>query len=222
MDVRAWMADYTQAVLAAFPGRAKFIGLQGSRGRDEAREDSDIDAVLILDRLDDNDLAAYSALLDTLPHRALTCGFTAGWEELAAWEKYDLFSLIRDTTPYVGSLEPLLAAVTRDDVLRAVRIGAGNIYHVCNHNRLHGKKPRTAAGLYKDAIFVLQAKAWLETGVYARRLDELIPLLSGEDAAVAVQARALRQGGDMPSLEAMSAQLRTWAASQLRYASRAD
>lgn len=222
MDMKAWMTTYCEAVEHTFPGRVRFIGLQGSRGRGEARPDSDIDAVLILDRLDDADLEAYAALLDTLPHRELICGFTAGMDELEAWEKFDLIQLILDTTPYVGSLDKLMATVAREDWLRAVRIGAGNIYHICNHNRLHGKKPRTAAGLYKDAVFVLQAKAWLETGVYARRLDDLIPLLSGEDAAVAQRALSLRHGGEAPSLEVMSAQLRAWASAQLRYASMMD
>ncbi|MBR4080479.1 MAG: nucleotidyltransferase domain-containing protein [Clostridia bacterium] len=222
MDIQAWMTGYTDAVQAVFPGRVRFIGLQGSRGRGEARPDSDIDAVLILDRLEDADLETYAALLDKLPYRELICGFTAGMDELATWEKFDLIQLILDTTPFVGSLDELMATVAREDWMRAVRIGAGNIYHICNHNRLHGKKPRTAARLYKDAVFVLQAKGWLETGIYARRLDELIPLLSGEDAAVAQCALSLRHGGEAPSLEVMSAQLRAWAASQLRYASITD
>ena len=221
MDIQTWMADYTQAVLAAFFGRVRFIGLQGSRGRGEGREDSDIDAVLILDRLAPEDLAAYDALLDTLPHRGLTCGFTAGMEELAAWEKYDLFQLICDTTPYYGTLDALLATITRADVRRAMRVGAGNIYHMCVHNRLHGKKPRTAARLYKEAVFVLQAKAWLETGTYARRLETLLPLLSGEDAAVAGMAQAVRRGGEV-ELHAATAQLMRWASAQLAYASMTD
>ena len=219
MDMQAWMNQYVDVMRNAFGERVVLIGLQGSRGRGEGREDSDIDVVMILDRMDDTDLSTYAALLDALPNRQLLCGFVAGREELANWEKYDLFQLIRDTTPYVGSLEELFATISRADVLRAVRVGAGNVYHIANHNRLHAKEPGTVAGLYKMAVFVLQAKAWLETGVYARRMADLLPLLHGEDADILRTAMALKQGTMEPDVAAMSPVLRQWAAEQLRYAS---
>lgn len=218
MNIEQWMQLYVDAVRRAFGGRVDFIGLQGSRGRCESREDSDIDAVLILDRLDDADLDTYATVLDTLPHRELVCGFVAGREEMAAWEKYDLFQLINDTTPYVGSLDDLLATIARADVLRTVRVGAGNIYHICNHNRLHGKEPRALAELYKQAVFVLQAKVWLETGAYHRRAAELLPRVSGDDAIILQTAMALKQGA-AADVTTMSPPLRAWASEQLRYAS---
>ena len=164
-------------------------------------------------------LTTYDALIDTLPNRELICGFVAGREELEGWEKYDLFQLIRDTTPYVGSLEDLLATITRADVLRAVRVGVGNVYHMAIHNRLHGKEPGAVAGLYKMAVFVLQTKAWLETGDYARRMTELVLLLEEADTDVVRTAMALKQGTLEPDVAAMSPVLRRWAAEQLCYAS---
>ena len=51
-----WLGQFVRAVTAAFPGRVVCIGLQGSRGRGEAGPDSDIDMVVVLDRLDPEDL----------------------------------------------------------------------------------------------------------------------------------------------------------------------
>lgn len=50
-EIRSWMKSYAEKAEELFPGRIRFIGLQGSYGRGEASENSDINVVLILDRL---------------------------------------------------------------------------------------------------------------------------------------------------------------------------
>lgn len=52
-----------------FGSRIWFIGLQGSYGRNEASEQSDIDVVLILDQVSAEDLHTYGKVLDSLPAR---------------------------------------------------------------------------------------------------------------------------------------------------------
>ena len=64
-EIRSWMKSYAEKAEETFAGRIRFIGLQGSYGREEASENSDIDVVLILDRLDAEDLKKYSDMLDT-------------------------------------------------------------------------------------------------------------------------------------------------------------
>lgn len=51
VEIGQWMEGYVSAVERVFGDRAIFIGLQGSYGRGEPTESSDIDVVLILDRL---------------------------------------------------------------------------------------------------------------------------------------------------------------------------
>ena len=53
-----WLQDFTKKLFDKFSTRIKFIGLQGSYKRGEANADSDIDIVIILDKLsfDDRDL----------------------------------------------------------------------------------------------------------------------------------------------------------------------
>lgn len=70
IDLETWLNTYREAVLAAFGARVRFIGLQGSRARGEARAESDIDMVLILDRLEMEDLRQYRALGARLPDAA--------------------------------------------------------------------------------------------------------------------------------------------------------
>ena len=63
VDIHSWMDAYQTAMLALFGGRVLLIGLQGSYARGEAREDSDIDVVLILDTVSFKDLKRYREAL---------------------------------------------------------------------------------------------------------------------------------------------------------------
>lgn len=75
IDITTWMNNFLQKLNDTFGNRVWFVGLQGSYGRGEARDISDIDVVMILDELSASDIQVYNAMLDTLPHRELICGF---------------------------------------------------------------------------------------------------------------------------------------------------
>ena len=55
------MKEYFGELRKIFGNRIWFVGLQGSYGRNEATEQSDIDAVVILDKVTLEDIKAYSA-----------------------------------------------------------------------------------------------------------------------------------------------------------------
>ena len=91
IDITAWTKKFLQTLNETFPNRIGFVGLQGSYGRGEATETSDIDVVVILDELSAKDIQIYNGMLDTLPHRDLICGFLSGKNEIMNWESSDLF-----------------------------------------------------------------------------------------------------------------------------------
>ena len=78
IDITAWMNDFLQKLNLTFENRVWFVGLQGSYGRGEARDTSDIDIVVILDELSAMDIQTYNDMLDTMSHRELICGFLSG------------------------------------------------------------------------------------------------------------------------------------------------
>ena len=49
IDMNVWMNDFLHKLNEVFANRVWFVGLQGSYGRSEATETSDIDGVVILD-----------------------------------------------------------------------------------------------------------------------------------------------------------------------------
>ena len=173
IDMTAWMKAFLKAVQALFGERVWFVGIQGSYSRGEATEESDIDVVVILDNLSVADLRQYRAMLDTLPHRELICGFLAGKDELLHWDAADLFQFCYDTTPIQGSLDELMSLPDNAAVWRAIKTGACNIYHGCVHNMLYEKSEEILRGLYKAASFVVQAICFAQTGNYIRNQKEL-------------------------------------------------
>ena len=111
IDITAWMKKFLQTLNETFSNRVWFVGLQGSYGRGEATETSDIDIVVILDELCAMDIQTYNNMLGTLSHRELICGFLSGKKEIMNWETSDLFQFCHDTTPIKGSLGEVMAVI---------------------------------------------------------------------------------------------------------------
>ena len=174
LDINNWLDEFLQKLNETFKSRVWFVGLQGSYGRGEATETSDIDVVVILNEFTVADIQAYNQLLDTLPHRELICGFVSGKDEIMNWELSDLFQFYNDTTPIKGSLDELLPKIDNVAVDRAIKIGACNIYHGCVHNMLHTKNEDILKGLYKAASFVMQAIVFKQTGDYIKHQNQLL------------------------------------------------
>lgn len=211
LDINAWMDHFNEEILKCFPGRIEVIGLQGSYARQEATDASDIDVVVIFDRLDMDDLKRYDGVISQLPHREKICGFVSGKAELLHWERADLFQFCYDTKVLYGNFDCVFSLIQPEDVRRAVRVGCGNLYHACCHNILHEKSIEILQALYKQAVFVLQAKCFLETGSYAARKSDLSEWLSLDDRRILELYFSVKNGVGADEFDACSEALWTWA-----------
>ena len=209
IDITAWMKNFLQTLEATFENRVWFVGLQGSYGRGEATETSDIDVVVILDELSATDIQTYNDMLDTLSNRELICGFLSGKNEILNWEPSDLFQFCNDTTPIKGSLDEVLAVVNKSAVNRAIKIGACNIFHGCVHNMLYEKSDDILRGLYKSASFVVQAIVFKQTGNYVKQQKELLKVASCDEQAIVETFLNLKNGGTV-DFDPMSKTLFAW------------
>ncbi len=210
IDITTWMNEFLQKLNHKFENRVWFVGLQGSYGRGEARDTSDIDIVVILDELSASDIQKYNTMLDTLPHRASICGFLSGRDELLNWEPSDLFQFYYDTTPIKGTLDELLAVIDEAAVERAIKIGACNIYHGCVHNMLHEKSEDILRGLYKSASFVVQAIVFQQTRKYIKHQKELLSIASPDEQTIVNTFLNLKNAGSVDFIP-MSETLFAWA-----------
>ena len=210
IEITAWTNTFLNALNGQFGNRVWFVGLQGSFARGEATENSDIDMVVILDELSSSDIATYNAMLDTLPHRELICGFLSGKNEILNWEPSDLFQFYYDTKPIKGSLDELLSLIDDAAVDRAIKIGVCNIYHGCVHNMLYEKSEDILRGLYKSASFVVQAIAFKQTGKYISHQKDMLKIVSHDERVIVETFLNLKNGGAV-EFNTMSEMLFIWA-----------
>ena len=209
IDINVWMNDFLHKLNEVFANRVWFVGLQGSYGRSEATETSDIDVVVILDELNASDIPTYQDMLDTLPHRELICGFVSGKDEILNWEPSDLFQFYHDTTAIKGSLDDLLPLIDHVAVDRAIKMGACNIYHGCVHNMLHEKSEDILKGLYKAAPFVAQAIVFKQTGNYIKHQSQLLQVASAEKRMI-IETFLKYKNGEVVDFNEASRMLFEW------------
>ena len=209
IEITTWLDVFLKAIEKTFANRVWFVGLQGSYGRGETTETSDIDVVVILDQLSALDIQAYHDMLVMLPNRELICGFLSGKKEIMNWEPSDLFQFCHDTTPIKGSLDEVMAVIDESAVDRAIKIGACNIYHGCVHNMLHDKSEDVLKGLYKSASFVVQAIAFKQTGKYIRLQKDLLQVVSSNEQVIVETFMNLKNGGTV-DFNLMSETLFAW------------
>ena len=209
IEITTWMNGFLKSINEAFGDRVWFVGLQGSYGRGEATETSDIDIVVILDELSAMDIQTYNNMLDSMSHRELICGFLSGKKEILNWEPSDLFQFCNDTTPIKGSLNEVIDVVNESAVNRAIKIGACNIYHGCVHNMLHEKNEDILRGLYKSASFIVQAIAFKQTENYISHQKELLQVVSSDEQVIVETFMNLKNGGRV-DFNLMSETLFAW------------
>ena len=215
IDASTFINQFLQTLTESFGERIWFVGLQGSYARSEATETSDIDIVVILDKLSASDIQTYNSILDTLPHRELICGFLSGKKEILNWEPSDLFQFYYDTKPIKGSLDELLILIDDTAVNRAIKTGVCNIYHTCVHNMLYEKNEEILRGLYKSASFVVQAICFKETGNYISRQSDLLDIVSSEERVIVDTFLSLKNGETIDFQE-MSETLFNWSKNQIK------
>ena len=187
VDVERYMERITAAVVERFGPRVRYVGLQGSYARGEAKESSDVDVMLVLNELGVEDMLAYRAIVAQMRGEAPSCGFLCGARELAGWNTLEICQVLHETRDYYGRLAPLLPEFTREDVANYVKLGAGNLYHLLGHAYVHGTPAldeECLGGCLKQAFYMLQNLLFLRTGRYVAAKRELLDELKGEERRI--------------------------------------
>ena len=182
LQLENWLQDFTKKLFDEFNTRIKFIGLQGSYKRGEAKFDSDIDIVIILDKLSFIDLIQYKKIINSMTYAEKVCGFISGEKEIYNWPKFDLFQLLNDTVSLHGNLQDFIPIIKRSDILDSIKINTANLYHrMCHAYLFENKNIDALYQGYKSVFFILQAVYYAENSQYISTKAELVELLDGEN-----------------------------------------
>lgn len=171
MDAFGWARNAADKLSAKFGDRLVFVGIQGSRARGEARDNSDIDLVVLLDHVCADDLAQYRSIIQTMPHNELACGFVGSEQVLASWPRHELFQFYHDTHALYGEL-PNIGEFTAADAREAARVGASGIYHAACHAYVFDGEAADdiLESLFKGALPRLRRERELAQEELARKL----------------------------------------------------
>lgn len=213
--MEAWLQNFKEKLLNEFGEAVQFIGLQGSRARDEAHLSSDIDVVVLFDGMTMEKLKRYEKIANTMPERPLLCGFVGGMDDLQAWDKADLFTFIYDTIPLHGDISIFKPMITANDVKKFIRSTAGNVYHLALHNYLHSKSSDMIEDLYKMARFAVQGKVFLARNEFIAKLDDLLAYTNEQDNMVIERFIALKNAASA-QIETDTEALISWAKETLQ------
>lgn len=187
INLKTWKPAAMAALREAFGERLLCLGLQGSYLRGEATADSDIDLLVVLDRVTIDDLDTFHAAMHSMPDGGRAVGFTCGRAELAAWPAYELYQFEHGTEVWLGDLHALLPEYDGDDIRMGTRISVANLYHMVNHTYLTTRDidetARTDAlkALLKAFFFSLQIVHAVRTGVFVPTKRQLLTELTDED-----------------------------------------
>lgn len=213
--MEAWLQNFKEQLLNEFGDAIQFVGLQGSRARDEANDGSDIDVVVLFDELTIEKLKRYEKMANTMPQRHLLCGFVGGMDDLQAWDKADLFTFVYDTIPLHGDISIFKPMITADDVKKFIRSTAGNVYHLALHNYLHSKSSDMIKDLYKMARFGVQGNVFLARNEFIAKLNDLPAYTNEQDNMVIERFIALKNAASA-QIETDTEALVSWAKETLQ------
>ncbi len=198
-DLDGYLHDLMQHCRTAFGERLLYMGLQGSYLRGEAREDSDIDIMVILDRFSVKDMDVYREILKKTGSYERSCGFICGREEMAHWNPLEVCQLYHTTKDLFGVLADHLPPATREDEISYVKLSLGNLYHELCHRYIHAGRDKNTAkfrGTCKNVFYLVQNLHYLESGRFICTKKELKEAVPAEDRQVLEMAE-LPDGFDL-------------------------
>lgn len=183
MDIDVWMNDLIDQLKTEFKERLVLVGLQGSRARDEQREDSDIDIVVVIEDLNADDLASYRSVIQKMPHAELACGFIGSPDVLAAWPRHDVFNLVNDTNVRYGSFDFMDTEFTAEEAKLAADACASEIYHALCHTAVFEPNmlPDLLQSCLKSVFFGIRAKHFAQTGKFVNSRVQLLNLVNDSE-----------------------------------------
>lgn len=190
-DLNEYLDKLIMECKNVFCDRLLYVGLQGSYLRGEANENSDIDIMIVLDRLSVADMDKYRDILEKIGWSEKSCGFICGREELACWNPLEVCQLRYTTKDLYGTLSDHLPDAAREDEINYVKVSLGNLYHELCHRYIHANREKNVLGFRgtcKGLFFMIQNMHYLESGEFVTTKKALKEKVTEKDRGMLMMA----------------------------------
>ena len=197
VNIEKYIHQLTDNLNKHFGSKLIYVGLQGSYLRGEATDSSDIDIMVVIDKLALPDLDAYRTIISGMEHFDKSCGFICGRDELKHWNPLEMCHLLHTTKDYFGCLQDLIPAYTEQDILNFVKMSVNNLYHEICHRFIHADEDTNlslVSGSYRAVFFILQNLYCLNHGKFIATKNDLLEKLVGIDRDVLERAILVNKG----------------------------
>jgi predicted nucleotidyltransferase len=181
-EVDQWLADFLAKLKERFSKRLVFVAHHGSWGRGEAREESDIDCMVVVDHIDDADLAAFRDIVSSMPDaEKLGSGILMSVSELKQTPRSYLVQFFHGRKVLYGSIEGIIEPPTSEDLIGDIRIKADDNLHAARHYLLFPHDlPVVVHKLkyhFKNCFYALQSWHLLTQGKFIATKNETLERL---------------------------------------------
>ena len=182
-----------------FGERLVYMGLQGSYLRNEQNENSDIDIMAVIDKLNAKDLDLYRDVLLKVGYYEKSCGFICGKDDLKNWNPLEICHLLHATKDIYGNLSELVPYYTQEDEKNYIKVSIGNLYHELCHRYIYSNREKNMIKLpltCKSIFFILQNLHYIEKGTFYNSKTELLGHLEGRDKDVMAMSLNLQNSDE--------------------------
>ena len=193
--VNSWLAEFLDRLRKAFGSRLVFVGHHGSWARGEGVGDSDIDTIVVLDRVEPQDLLAYRCVIDSMPDGGqVASGVLNSVSEMRLLPPAGLLQCFHGCQVLHGSLNGIVECPGAADLVEDVRRKASDNMFTARHYLLYPhdltQKVHVLQYPFKYCVYALQAWILAQTGQFtARKVDLLAALDDADDRLVIAVAR---------------------------------
>jgi predicted nucleotidyltransferase len=181
-QVDAWLAEFVAKLKEAFGDRLVWVGHHGSWGRGEPREESDIDCMVVVDRVEDADLVTFRDIISSMPDaEKLGSGILMSVSELKQTPRSYLVQFFHGRKVLYGSIKGIVDPPTSEDLIMDIRLKADDNLHAARHYLLFPHElPKVVGKLkyhFKNCFYALQSWYLLTTGKFINTKAEIVKIL---------------------------------------------
>lgn len=185
-QVDAWLTGFLTKLEDKFCDRLVWIGHHGSWARQEAGPESDIDCIVVLDRIEDADLHAFRDIVNSMPDaRTLGSGILMSIAELRETPRSYLVQFFYGQRVLYGSLQGIVAPPGPEELITDIRLKADDNLHSARHYLLYphdlSKAVHKLKYKFKNCFYALQSWLLLTQGKYVPQKNEILEYLDNPD-----------------------------------------
>ncbi len=184
--VDSWLGDFVSRLRDAFGDRLVFVGHHGSWARGEAVSGSDIDTIVVLDRIEPPDLVTYRLVIDSMPGGGRNAsGVLNSIPEMRSLPPAGLLECFHGCRVLHGGLDGIAECPGAADLIEDVRRKASDNLSAARHYLLYphelAQKVHVLHYPFKYCVYALQAWKLAQTGRFLARKEDLLAELADDD-----------------------------------------